>query len=336
MMGGGTSNHRLEALKRLGQDVVPFDPTPFLPKSGLLSRIRSHYPVKPLITKANQELLRAFAEHKPDIVWLDKPVVFTPDTIKTIKAGGALIVGYNQDNPFGPRNDGGWLQFKRSYKLFDLHCLFRDADVERYRSWGLPFIKLQFSYDPLQNFPPPDDWTDANRTREVSFIGSPYDQRSSFLMALGEQHHVPLLIAGWRWNEKLTPALYKKYVTSVYLEGAAYRENIWKSKINLAFVTHSNQDDVAHKAFEIAACGSFLLAERTPGHQAAFEEDKEAIFFSSVEECADKCRFYLDRPDLRQAIALRGRERASASGYNNDTQLSKALLKLDGVEETAS
>ena len=62
------------------------------------------------------------------------------------------------------------------------------------------------------------------------------------------------------------------------------------------------------------------------------QEDREAVFFSSVEECADKARFYLDRPDLREAIGRRARERAVRSGYDNDTQLARILNKLDGKD----
>ena len=81
---------------------------------------------------------------------------------------------------------------------------------------------------------------------------------------------------------------------------------------------------------EIAACAGCLLALRTPGHQALFDEDSEAVFFSSVEECAEKARFYLGRPDLREAIAAGGRNRAVRSGYDNDTQLARILNRLDG------
>jgi hypothetical protein len=55
-----------------------------------------------------------------------------------------------------------------------------------------------------------------------------------------------------------------------------------------------------------------------------FEEDREAVFFSSLDEWADKCRFYLDRPTLRETIARHGRERALRSGY--DSQLSASSL----------
>ena len=63
------------------------------------------------------------------------------------------------------------------------------------------------------------------------------------------------------------------------LPGRHYREAIWRSKVNLSFVTQANEDDIAHKAVETAACGQSLLAFRTPGHEALLEEDKEAVFF---------------------------------------------------------
>jgi len=328
----GTSTYRMEAMKRIGQDVTPFDLAKFLHRSFILAKLRHYYPTGPLVTAANQNLLKAVREQKPDVVWFDKPVVFTPETIQEIKAKGAKTVCYNQDNPFGPRNDGCWMQFYRIYKLFDLHCLFRTADIPRYNEWKLPFIKIQFSYDPAAHFPPPAGWNDRERTRELSFIGTPYDQRPQFLRTLAENYKLPVVISGDRWAKVYSPEILAKYVVSNGLKGKEYREGIWKSKINLAFVTKSNEDDVAHKVFEIAACGSFLLAERTAGHLAAFKEDQEAVFFSSIEECAEKAGYYLDHAAEREAIASRGRERAVSSGYDNDTQLKRVLLKLDGIE----
>ena len=68
--------------------------------------------------------------------------------------------------------------------------------------------------------------------------------------------------------------------TELYLAG--YREAVWRSKINLSFITHANQDEFVHKSFEIAGCGGFLLAERSAGHAARFVEDEEAVFFHGV------------------------------------------------------
>lgn len=330
---GSTSAYRYEALRRLKQWVQPFDLLSYYPKRGATQRLYFRYPVGPLVARVNRELLNAVKSLRPDVVWLDKPIVFTPDTMSAIHDAGAQIIFYVQDAPFGPRRDDCWRQFLKVYPLADLHCLVRQADVARYSSWGLPFIETMFSFDPAMHFPAPAGFTDAKRVREVSYIGHPHEQRPAFLLKLARDHRVPVFINGNSWNRVLTQEELQSFTHDGYLADDQYRSGIWKSKINLSFVTEHNEDDIAHKAVEIAACAGFLLAVRTPGHQAIFEEDREAVFFSSVEECADKCRFYLDRPELREAIAARGRERAVRSGYDNDTQLARVLNKLDGKSD---
>jgi spore maturation protein CgeB len=329
---GQTSAYRMESLRRLAQDVVVFDVPAHLEGPKLVGVLRSRFPEGPLVSRINRQLLHAVDEHQPDVVFFDKPIYFTRSTIEAIKRRRALTVSYNQDNPFGPRKDGVWRQFYKVFRLFDLHCLFRKADVARYQAWGLNFIETMFSFDPVMQFPPPVGWSDTNRTREVSYIGSPLEDRPQFLRDLAERHQVPISISGPRWEKFFSDELRSRYVTHGYLKDSEYRESIWKSKINLGFITHKNEDDIGHKSIEIAACQSFLLAVRSGGQAACFEEDQEAVFFSSLEECADKSRFYLDRPDLRQAIALRARARVVRSGYDNDSQLARILNKLDGQE----
>jgi spore maturation protein CgeB len=333
---GQTSGYRAQAFRRLGQDLIIFDVSRYHSGPKILAVARDRFPVGPLIYRINRDLLRALRLHRPDVVWFDKPIHFTRATIEAIKQTGAQTICYNQDNPFGPHHDSCWRQFYRVFRLFDLHCLFREADVARYSQWGLPWIRTMFSFEPSMQFPPPTDWSDSRRTRSVSYVGSPYEDRPQFLRRLGDEQHIPLVIAGPRWEKLLPSEILSRYVSDAYLSDSAYREAIWKSRINLSFVTHFNEDDISHKSVEIAACQGFLLALRTEGHQALFEEDREAVFFSSLEECADKCRFYLDRPDLRDAIAQRGRERAVRSGYDNDTQLARILTHLDGGARSAA
>ena len=326
----GTTTFRFEAMRRIGQDVVPFEFRKYEPRSRPLRTFRSRFPFGPLVSKINQDLVRAVRASRPDVVWLDKPTLFTRDTMEAIHAAGARIVFYIQDGPFGPRNDGVWRQFYRVFRMADLHCLVREADVARYREWGLPFIKTMFSFDPAMQYTPPEGWSDANRDREISYIGHPHEERPEFLRTLAKKYNVPLSINGNLWQEKLGEENLPNLRIGGHLGPDQYREAIWRSKINLSFVTKANEDDIAHKAVETAACGGFLLTLRTPGHEACFAEDREAVFFSSVDECADKARFYLSHPDLREVIGRRARERAVRSGYDNDTQLARILNRLDG------
>lgn len=327
-----TTSYRLEALRRIHQDVTPFETGAYAPRQRQLHALRIRFPFGPLVSRVNRDLVKTVETSRPDVVWFDKPTVFTPETMQALHAAGARIVFYVQDGPFGPRKDGCWSQFYRIYRMADLHCLVREIDVTRYRSWGLPFIKTMFSFDPAMQFAPSENWSDANRDREISFIGQPYEDRPAFLRALAEGHHLPVYINGNLWQEMIDRDPAPNIKVGGHLDAHQYRDGIWRSKVNLSFIARNNEDDIAHKSVEIAACGAFLLALRTPGHEALFEEDREAVFFSSVEECADKARFYLHRPDLREAIARRARMRAVRSGYDNDTQLTQILKRLDGED----
>lgn len=325
-----TAAYRFEAIKRLRQHAQPFNLQIFKPTNRVMHWLRFRYPLGPLVAHINRELVKTVESTRPDVVWFDKPLVFTPETMRAIHKAGAQIVFYVQDAPFGPRNDGCWRQFQKVYQMADLHCLVREADVARYQAWGLPWIKTMFSFDPGMHFPPPPGFSDANRNRSVSYIGYPYEQRHAFMLQLARNYQLSVFINGNRWLRVLAPEERQLFTLGSFLGGEKYRSGIWRSKINLSFVTETNEDDIAHKAVEIAACAGFLLALRTRGHQAIFDEDREAVFFSSVEECAEKARFYLNRQDLRETIAARGRERAVHDGYDNDTQIARILNRLDG------
>ena len=95
---------------------------------------------------------------------------------------------------------------------------------------------------------------------------------------------------------------------------------IWRSKINLSFLTHSNQDEFVHKSLSRSqAASGFLLAERSPGHLGALRpKTPKPVFFSTFEELTvEKIRRYL--PDEPARDPHRGRrpcERAVRGGYS--------------------
>jgi hypothetical protein len=329
---GQTSSYRLESLRLLGQDVEALGIQPYLWRSRAGKWLQIRYPFGPMASRLNGAILKAVSSFRPDVVWLDKPTMVSPETMDALRQFGAQTVFYVQDAPFGPRNDGCWRQFMRTFRKADLHCLFRKADVARYSEWGLPWIETMFSFDQRLHFPPQARMGDGKRDRGISYIGHPHEDRPEFLVRLAREHDLPVFVNGNLWESVLTAEDQSRMTLGGFLAGDAYREGIWRSKINLSFVTEDNEDDIAHKAVEIAACGGFLMAVRTPGHEALFEEDKEAVFFSSVEECAEKARFYLGRPELREAIGARARARAVRSGYDNGTQMARILNRLDGVE----
>ncbi len=326
--------YRVLALEREGHTVVSIDTNAYGQKNALLHKLEYRMAWGPEVNRLNRDILAEAARFRPDVMWADKALWMQPATLERLRATGVLSVSYMIDNFFGPRRDPGWRLYAKTIPQYDLHCTQRDANVRDYRAAGArDVIKIQTAYEPTVHFPPPATWSEADRDRDVSFVGTPYDQRPAFLTRLWKERGFAVQVnGGLVWK----PLLKREGGLSIYrghgeLRNQDYREAIWRSRINLSFLTHSNQDEFVHKSFEIAACGGFLLAERSAGHLERFREDEEAVFFSDFEECAAKIRLYLPDVEARERIARAGRERAWASGYDNDSQVRLIVERLQRI-----
>jgi spore maturation protein CgeB len=150
---------------------------------------------------------------------------------------------------------------------------------------------------------------------------------------LWRDYGIPVTVSGNGplWKKACPPDAFQTIFRDGELYLQQYREGIWRSKINLSFITHANQDEFAHKSFEIAGCGGFLLAERSDGHQQRFVEDEEAVFFTGCEELAEKIARYLPDEVARARIAAAGHARAVRDGYHNDRQVWVILQRIMGL-----
>jgi len=310
---------------------VPLNAYDYQPRNALLQKVVYRLAAGPSVNRLNRDLLRMAERERPDVVWTDKLLSMQPKTLVKLREMGIATVSYMIDNPFGVRNDPGWRLYRKDIPYYDLHVVQRDANIADYKQRSARgVIKIQTAYEPTVHFAPPAGWSDADRDREVSFIGTPYDRRGEFLTRLWKEFGVPVTVSGALvWKQHLTAeAAAGIYSRPGELIKDAYREGIWRSKINLSFLTHSNRDEFAHKSFEIAACGGFLLAERSQGHLDRFVEDEEAVFFSTIEECVEKIRRYLPDEAAMARIAAAGRARAERSGYHNDRQVGLIVERI--------
>ncbi len=319
---------RLAALRRIGVGaVMPLDYAEYTGVRGFWGKVQHRAQAGLGVWRLNRAVLAAARAGQVNVAWCDKVLGLWPETLRELRSMGVVTVDYVNDNPFGPRQDPGWRLFLKSLPEYDLHAVPRLSSVTDFQQHGArKVMRILFSYEPTVHFAPPAGWTDRNRDRMVSFIGTPYDERGRFLTGL-LRAGTPLDISGSRshWQAALEEDVFAATFRIGELKGEAYREAIWRSRVNLSFVTHGNVDDVAHKSFEIAACGGFLLAERTEEHLACFREDKEAVFFSDQEECLAKIRRYLPDENARASIAAAGQRRAVASGYDNDSVMRAVL-----------
>lgn len=331
-----SSLYRLWALERLGHEVIPFNSYDYHPTNPLMRQIVLRYHVGAPAARLNSDLLHLAEREKPDLLWADKLLPMRPATLDRLRAMGVTTVSYMIDNPFGTRQDPGWRLYMKCIPHYDLHVVQRDKNILDYTSrGGRGVIKIQTAYEPTLHFPPPAGWSDKDCDREVSFIGTPYDDRASTLSRLAQLNEFQVTISGnpRQWQRALSPDSFRQLFREGELYQQHYREAIWRSKINLSFLTRANQDEFVHKSFEIAGCGSFLLAERSEGHLQRFKEDEEAVFFSNYDELVQKIRRYLPDEVARQRIAAAGCLRAARDGYHNDRQVELIIERVQSIRE---
>jgi hypothetical protein len=328
---------RCETLRQLGHEVIPFCQSAFVKKAApsrwkRLANCCSFDDAT--VTVFNEQWLLALCECRPDIAWLEWPKMLRRETL--LEARSRLprcrFISFYDDNPFGSRTDElwQWKMFFEAIPEFDLHLVKRNEDIAALRLRGARRAELFMHgcYEPL--FHPRRG--SASLVHQVSFVGTALDHRVSFIRRLIVREQLPLEVFGNRWARTLLYHLRREHFHPPAL-GLAYVDVIRDSRISLGFVSSSNRDEYTMRTFEIPACMGFMLAERTPTHQALFEEGVEAEFFATVEECADKARFYLRDEVARRRIAKAGYQRCLDSNYSLRRRMSNALSHVKATPQ---
>jgi len=280
----------------------------------------------------NRDVLSACAS-KPEVILVIKGGWLLLKTVQEIKAlYKPVLINYATDDPFN--RNVSTSDIVHSIPFYDFYITTKQRTISDISTaGGKNVVFIPFGYEPLLHFPEkPSSADEISRfSSEVCFIGAADKDRISLFSKMLSEKPVQLHLYGGYWERY---PRFRQFYRGMAL-GREYRLATSAAKISLGLVRHANRDGHSMRTFEIPACGGFLLAERTEEHLDLFEEDKEAVFFSSDEELLDKITFYLANDRSREAIRLAGLKRARTSAYTYTDRLREILqlVNLNSLHE---
>ena len=322
---GGTCFDRLQAIKRLGHDVVSFDTSRFQSKIRLFKSMQWRFKPRMLLHDLNTSLVK-FAKQLEtiDLIWIDKGIWIFPESIYEIKKhSNGHVVHYTPDSQFLiNRSD----LFEKSLNLYDFLITTKSFEVDNYTSKSPAKVILVNQGICLERYQ-----AAKSKTMYQCDIGLISDYKPHYGKVISNLSECNFGIKVWgpKWKRAaLFKAVPKEYVCGPGLWGAEYVSALASFKIGLGLLSKYIPEQHTTRSFEIPAAGTFLLAERTAEHLELFEEGKEAEFFSTREELMDKAKYFLSNDLARKKIAIAGKSRCQRSGYDNDSIIGSILREI--------
>jgi len=143
------------------------------------------------------------------------------------------------------------------------------------------------------------------RLYDLTFIGSPYGQRTQIATAIKELLPDLNIFIGHVDGRKLPWEEYIRVLRST------------KIGLSLGMASGGTEMQIKMRDFEISASGAMLLSNN-PGLEEVYDLGVEAILFGQAEDILTKVRYFLDHPDDRIKVATAGQSRTLAEhDYTN-------------------
>ena len=322
----------IESLSRLGyNDIQEFHFKKYF--SNIIGKIERHFVFVGICTLLMNLCLwiKVFIK-KPDILLVWRGTMVLPITLWLIKKTvSTTLVSYNNDDPFSEfykknlqkvswKNRMNkrrlWTYFVKGLPFFDLNFVYRQKNIEEYKTAGAKQVKLFMPYYIPSQLPQKPQ----TQVYDIIFIGHyEKDHRVTCIDALC-QANISIAVFGAGWENKLSH--YNKYIYPIYEK--EYYETISKAKISLVFMSKRNNDEYTRRCFEIPACGTMMLSERTPSLQLLYKENDEIVFFDTPDDLVQKATYYLQN-NRYEIVGKNSQNRAAQSGYDIDSRVKQLL-----------
>ena len=254
---------------------------------------------------ANQKLVETAEQFQPDLTFVVSPLLMQPSTIKALKQYGRAFVFFT-DNPLDNHHThtNAWVQ--QGLSLWDAVFIWSQELVQQMNALDINNVFYHsFCSDTKYHYPQ----LQTNPDYDVAFIGNWDDscKREEYLKAISDYR-----LGTWGsdyWQTRCKEPSVKKSHRGMcsYIE---IPQILGSAKIGLNILRPQNEMGHNIRTFEIPAAKTLMLSERNQELLDLFEEDTEAVYFSSPEELNQKVTYLLNNDRLIESIAEAGYQKA--------------------------
>ena len=334
-----------KSIKSLGHKVVCFKWYKYFQsldgRRNIFQKFQNKYLFGPTIRKINNDLINFVSSEKPCTLFIYRGTHIYPKTLKEIKKRNPniLIVGYNNDDPFSSSYPKWvWRHFVKSLTHYDIMFAYRHKNLKEFREAGARNVYLLRPwFIPERNHPAPEgSQSHLGFKCDVTFIGHYEDDgRLEVLEEVVKRGwKLKLYGPGYEWDDVIGRSHYLKHLAPVSLVwGKEYNDALCNTKIALCFLSKINNDTYTRRCFEIPACGTVLMSERTSDLLDLYSEDEEAVFFEGLHDFGKKLDRFLANPEQLNKIGKNGLRRVWQDGHDIETRMKFLISKIENEKK---
>lgn len=258
---------------------------------------------------ASADALTMAIEHEVNAVLVINGLLFPPSRTKVFRDIGLPIACYGTEAPYFEATE-------RQLVPFYTHWFTQERSaVKRYSDLGTPVSYLPMAYNPKVHHPGP---TDPDKRCDVTFVGGGFPERKQLIEGV-DWTGVDITIHGTLWGLDLQQERGRFDFSrgTRYTEGAIPNEqtSAWHRSSKIALNLHRKMgyietgaavapglaESLGPRAYEIPACGGFMLSDDERPELADVLGDSAATFRAwDSDDLARQARYWLAHPDERE------------------------------------
>lgn len=300
---GSTTFGVAQGFRRLGYEVVQVSQSiSFVQGSSLTARLLNRL-IQPInVALYNKKILKTVEQSDTRVLLTVKGNHIKAKTLSTLASRGVKTINYYPDFRFSYDSiDQSTFPF---YSLFVTTKSFQVKVLEN--MLGKDKVSfLHHGYCPDVHLPPVQNPLSPEQVPDVLYIGTYTAHKEKLFSALIEKcPEISLRIYGVNWDKSRSNDLLRDCIVDRPVYGLNYAQLVNAVKINLA--VHMGvadetgwQDLVSTRSFELPACRGFMLHADNAEIRQLYDVGQEIDVFTTVEDLAEKIRFYLAHEEIR-------------------------------------